>query len=241
MSKSMEFPESNKRKKYSDNAMPSLQIDPQMFIAVPGPQGEPGPRGPKGDAGPQGDPGPKGEKGDPGKDGRDGKNGKDGISILSPSQQNIGWALYDNLDRKIYRLGASKGDDGWVSFWVDGLGNNTNQSFLPKESVGLWNPETRRFNFKTLNIGSIITVRYNIELSTFSNNTEVWFRTFCGNLEYTPTTYIGNLKYQFDYDLSFEHTLFLQDKQMQTFGGTPQLRTDHDSSATIKSIYISVS
>jgi hypothetical protein len=220
MAKSMDFPNAaNKRKKYSDNIEPDqkLIIDPQMYIAVPGPQGESGPRGQKGDTGPQGEQGPKGDKGDPGKDGKD---GKDGQNILSPS---------------------NKGDDGWVGFFVDSLGKYTNEKFLPKESVGLWNPETKKINFKTLNIGSIITIRYNIELSTFSNNTEVWFRTLCKNIDTTPITYLGTLKYQFDYDLSMQHTLFLEDKEMQIHGGIPQIRTDHDSSMVVKSIHISVS
>ena len=241
MAKSMDFPEAAKRKKYSDNTEPSLIVDPQMYIAVPGPQGEPGPRGQKGDSGDVGPQGPKGDKGDPGKDGKDGKNGIDGKNILSPSEQNIGWALYDNQNRINIRLGATKGDDGWVNFSVDALGKNTNEKFLPKESVGLWNPETKRINFKTLNIGAIITIRYNIELSTFSNNTEVWARTLCNNLETSPTSYVGNLKYQFDYDFSIEQHLFLEDKAMQVFGGIPQLRTDNDSSAVIKSIHIAVS
>ena len=61
MATSMDFPSSAKKKKYSDN-LPSdnsIIIDPQMYIAVPGPQGEPGPRGPKGDVGPQGEQGLK--------------------------------------------------------------------------------------------------------------------------------------------------------------------------------------
>lgn len=241
MAKSMEFPESTKRKKYSDNAVSSLEIDPQMFIAVPGPQGEVGPRGPKGDTGPRGEQGLKGDKGDPGKDGKDGRDGKNGISILSPSEQNIGWALYDNLNRKHFKLGANRGDDGWVSFFVDGLGKNTNELYLPKESVGLWNPETRRLNFKTIKIGSIITIRYNIELSTFSNNTEVWFKTLCEDDETSPVSYLGNLKYQFDYDISMQHTVFLENKEMQVFGGMPQIRTDNEASMIVKSIHVAVS
>lgn len=243
MAKSMDFPASSKKKKYSENIPSdnSLIIDPQMYIAVPGAQGEPGPRGPKGDIGPAGEQGPKGDKGDPGKDGKDGRDGKDGISIMSPSMQNIGWALYDNLDRKYFRLGANHGDDGWVNFYVDGKGANTNETFLPRDSVGLWSSEIRKFNFRTLKVGSIITIRYNILLSTFNNNTEVWFRTMCANEETSPTTYLGTLKYQFEYDISMEHTLFLEGKSMQSHGGIPQIRTDYDSAVSVKSIHIGVS
>lgn len=241
MAQIMDFPNSSKnKKKYSDNIVKDtdLIVDPEMFIAVPGPQGERGPVGPKGDTGPQGEQGPKGDKGDPGLNGKDGRDGK---NILSPSEQNIGWALYDNLNRNIYRLGANRGEDGWVNFSVDGNGKNTNEKFLPKESVGLCNIEAKRLNFKTLNIGSIITVRYNIELTTLSNNTEVWFRTLSKNEETSPTTYLGCLKYQFSYDISMEHTIFLENREMQLFGGIPQIRTDHDSEMIVKSIHIAVS
>lgn len=238
MATSMDFPATNKRK-YSDNI--NEQLPGELlgnYIAVPGP---PGPQGDRGQVGPKGDTGSQGEKGPKGDQGVPGKNGKDGISILSPSQQNIGWALYANQNKRSIRLGANKGEDGWVRFSIDGLGEETNERFLPKESVGLWNPETQRLNFKTLNIGAIITIRYDIELTTYSNNTEVWFRTFVDNTENYPTTYVGSLKYQFDYDLSMEHTVFLENKGMQTAGGIPQIRTDNDASVVIKSIYISVS
>lgn len=238
MAKSMDFPEQSKKKKYSENAQAALQLDPQMYIAVPGPQGEPGPRGPQGDQGIQGEPGPKGDKGDPGKNGKD---GKDGRNILSPSEQNIGWACYSNLKPQIYKLGATRGDDGWVSFTVDGKGENTNEDFLPKESVGLWNPEMKRFNFKPLQVGSIITIRYNIELSTLTNNTEVWFRTYTEGIDSFNTTYLGTLKYQFDYEVSMEHTIFIENKRMQVYGAIPQIRTDNECVMSVKSIYISVS
>ena len=240
MATSMDFPSSSKKKKYSDN-LPSdnsIIVDPQMFIAVPGPQGEQGPKGPKGDAGPQGEQGLKGDKGDPG---RDGKDGKDGINILSPSMQNIGWALYcaDNL--KTFRTGATKGEDGWVNLFVDGKGKNTTEKYLPRESVSLWNSNTNRINFKTLNIGSIVTICYNLEISTFSNNTEAWIRTYVENSDNYPTSYIGVLKYQYEYEMSVQHTLFVEDKKFQTSGGIPQIRTDNDSSVILKSIHIAVS
>jgi hypothetical protein len=238
MATSMDFPAPSK-KKYSDNI--TEQLPGELlgnYIAVPGPQGPTGERGPKGD---KGDRGEQGLQGPQGPQGYPGKNGKDGRSLLSPSEQNIGWACYDNKDKKTIRLGASKGEDGWVKFGVDTEGNNTNELFLPRESVGLWNPNTQRFNFKTLNIGSIITICYKIELTTYANNTEVWFRTFVDNSDNYPTTYVGSLKYQFDYDLTMEHTLFLENRSMQTAGGIPQIRTDNDASLTVKSIHISVS
>lgn len=234
MAKSMDFPSAAKKKKYSDNLeLSSIQQNPDVtYFAVPGPQGERGVPGPKGDRGPAGEQGQKGDKGDP---------GKDGINILSPSMQNIGWAHYDSLDQKQVRSGATKGDDGWVNLILDGIGENTNESFLPKESVSLWNPNTQRLNFKTVNIGAIITIRYNLEITTFSNNTEAWIRTYIDRHDQYPTTYIGNLKYQYPYEMSVDQIMFVETKGMQTAGGIPQIRTDNDCYVILKSIHIAVS
>lgn len=240
MAKSMDFPSAAKKKKYADNLDSSIQEQESdtVYFAVPGPQGERGIQGPKGERGPAGEQGPKGDKGDPG---RDGKNGKDGISILSPSMQDIGWAYYDCLEEKQIRTGANKGDDGWVNLFLWGKGENLTEEFLPKKSVSLWNYEAQKINFKAVNIGSIITIRYNINIETFSNNTEVWLRTFIDKIDHFPTTYVGSLKYQYEYDMSIEQTLFVENKGIQNVGGIPQIRTDNDCTVTLKSIHIRVS
>lgn len=239
MAKSMDFPSAAKKRKYSENIDQSSDSQVEIsYVAVPGPQGERGIQGPKGERGPEGLQGPKGEKGEPGKNGKD---GKDGISILSPSMQNIGWACYEALSPKQVRTGATKGDDGWVNLLLDGEGKNTNEQYLPKESVSLWNPNAQRLNFKTLNIGAIITICYNLEIQTFSNNTEVWIRTVSERSNQCPTSYVGSLKYQYEYELSIYQSIFLEGKVMQSDGGIPQIRTDNDGVVSLKSIYISVS
>jgi hypothetical protein len=241
ISKSMDSP-NIKKKKYSDNVViQNVETESENFILIPGPQGEVGPRGEKGEKGDPGEQGLKGLRGDPGKDGKDGKPGLDGKSVLSPSEQQMGWACYDNLNRDSIILGINRGDDGWVKFSVDSLGQNTNELFLPNGCVSLWNKNAQAFNFKTLKIGSIVTICYNVELTTFSNNTEVWFRTFLPKEEDTAANYLGSLKYQFTYDISMQHVLFIEDRNTQIYGGIPQIRTDNDCSVKIKSIYIAVS
>lgn len=238
MAQNMDFP--GKAKKYSDNVTTAYQLDqPLSYIAVPGPQGERGPKGDSGPEGPEGKVGPKGDPGKPGKDGKDGKDGKPGESVLSPSGQRIGWALYSNLSQKNITLGATKGNDGWVNLTVDCKGKN-NEQYLPQNNVSLYNAETQRINLKGLQTGSIITIRYDIILSTFTNNTEVWFRTLVPDIESAPTTFAGNLKYQFDYDMSLEHTIFLENDKMKILGGLSQILTDNDASMVVKSLYISV-
>lgn len=235
MSTSMDFP--GKSKKYSDNVNNSYQLEQSVsFIAVPGPQGEQGPKGDTGDTGPEGKQGPQGGSGKPGKDGKDGKPGE---SSLSPSGQRSGWAMYTNKDKKNINLGATKGNDGWVRFSFDCKGKN-NELYLPENNVSLYNPESQKINLKALNVGSVVTVRYDIVLTTFSNNTEVWFRTYAPESDSGPTTFAGNLKYQFSYDMSLEHTFFVENDTMKSYGATPQILTDNDASMLVKSMYIFV-
>lgn len=235
MSKSMDFP--GKSKKYSDNINNSYQLEQAVsFIAVPGPQGEQGLKGDRGDTGPEGKQGPQGDPGKPGKDGRDGKAGE---SSLSPSGQRTGWALYTNKDSKDIILGATKGNDGWVRFSFDCKGKN-NEKYLPENNVALYNAEAQRINLKALKVGSIVTVRYDIILTTFTNNTEVWFRTYVPESESGPTTFAANLKYQFSYDLSLEHTFVIESDIMRSYGAFPQILTDNDASMIAKSMYILV-
>jgi len=239
MAKSMDFPGSPK--KYSDNLNQTYDLEqPLSYIAVPGVQGERGPQGDRGPVGPEGIIGPRGQDGKPGKDGKDGRDGLPGISSISPSGQRSGWALYNNLNKKEISLGATKGSDGWVRFGIDCEGKETNEKYLPENGVSLYNPSTQKFNLRGIKIGSIITVRYDIILTTFSNNTEVWLRTLIPDSDKNPTTFAGNLKYQFDYDMSIENTFFLENEKMQNSGAFPQMLTDNDSLMVVKSMYIYV-
>lgn len=243
ISKSMDAP--IKKSNYADQVNQlQTQENTLSFLPVPGPQGPQGPKGEKGEQGQKGDPGEKGETGKPGKDGAPGKDGKNGIngkSVLSPSEQQIGWAYYENKQIKQTKTGIDQGVDGWVSLIITELGPKTNEKFLPKESVSLWNEHTKKINLRTLEIGSIVTICYNIVLTTYSNNTEVWFKTLLQDEEMSPVSYVGNLKYQYDYEFSIQQSFFINDQQYRNFGAIPQIRTDNQCEAAIKSIFIHVS
>jgi hypothetical protein len=236
MATSMEFPEP-KKKTYADSAKQPYSLEQQVsFISVPGPQG---PQGEKGPQGPKGEPGEQGPKGEPGKPGKNGKDGKDGISSLSPSGQLHGWAVYGSSDKRQIKLGSQYGDDGWVSFGFDSK-INVNELYLPESGTSLWVPTSQKINLKGLKLGSIVTIRYDVQITTLQNNTEVWFRTFVDGTTKYPTTLAGSLKYQFDYDISLEHTVYLDDENMKYVSAIPQIRTDNDALLVPKRIYISV-
>ncbi len=236
VSKSMDFP-LNKKSSYAAQVVETQSTSTDVlinYVPVPGPMGPQGPAGvpgPQGPAGKDGIQGPKGERGIP---------GKDGLSSLSVSGQQAGWGSYFNQNRKEIRLGANQGEDGWVSVWVDSKGINTNEKYLPEGCTSLWNEHQRMLNFHGLKIGCQVFVTYNFELTTHSNNTEVWLRTFFPKSTTEISQYVASLKYQYVYNMYVTQQFFIEDSAMWSSGAIPQIRTDYDSSLLMNSIYVSV-
>lgn len=237
MAKSMDFPEAAKRKKYSEITKQEDILESSIsYVAVPGPQGPQGIQGPKGEQGPQGIQGPQGQKGDPGKDGRP---GKDGVSIASPSGQNLGWGFYFNHKQELINLGSERGKDGWVRLNINSKGPKSIEKFLPNStSVSLWIDDSQKINFKPLQIGAVVDISYNIEITTLHNNTDLWYRSYCDSSDHYPVSYGGLLKYQFTYDISLQHRFFIGSSLMWSSGIIPEIRTDHNALAIVKSIEI---
>jgi hypothetical protein len=233
VSRSMDFP-SSKKSAYAQIAKQTQEAEETVsYIPVPGPQGPKGDPGAKGERGERGEPGTPGEKGDPG------KNGKDGKTYLPVYDQDSGWAKYENSEAKMIRLGATRGIDGWVNFDVDG--KILTEKYLPRDSVSLYNLNTKRLNFKGINLGSQVRVTYNFEVETFGNNTELWCRTYFPNTENAYVSMVGLLKYQYSYEFSVSQFLYLDAESDRVSGAIPQLRADIDCVASIKSIHVSVS
>lgn len=210
------------------------------FLPVPGPVGPQGPAGrdgrdgERGPEGKQGPAGPKGDKGIPGKD------GKDGESSASSSGQQAGWASYYNKLSNEFRLGATQGDDGWVSVYVNKQKEKSNTLFLPKDTVDLWNSDARTFNFKTVKEGTQAFITYNFDLTTYTSNTELWVRTHFSKVDNDYSQFVASLKYQYTYPISVTQRIILEDKDFLTSVVTPQFRADYDASLVMKSIYIGV-
>ena len=234
MAKSMDFP---KKKKYSETVQEEKQIE---YISVPGMQGEKGDIGPVGPVGPQG---PQGERGIQGKDGREGPQGPKGDpgrgggqGYESPSGQYPGWAYYKNKSENKIKIGPERGDDGWVSIFLEVDEEQSIEKYLPSKSVSLLNQVAEKINFKGLQNGAIVNIRYDLEIETYNNNTELWIRTFSVDDENSVTGYLGNLKYQYTYDLSFYQTIFIEDRAIKVFGGIPQIRSDNEGAVILNGV-----
>lgn len=227
----MDFPKSNYAA--AVNQLKTSQ-DP-TFFAVPGPQGQPGPKGEKGE---KGDPGKEGARGQRGEPGPKGKDGKDGKSYFPTYSQNVGWALYKNKNTNTTPTGATRGEDGWVQLFISA--GDVVETFLPEDAVSLYSDEIRKINTRGLKVGAQLSITYDIEIITFSSNTEVWMRSSFVGLEDKNTTFCANLKYQHNYEMSVTHRMFITSEAHKAAGIVPQIRTDMDAAVKIKSIYISV-
>jgi len=237
-SKSMDFPGA-KKSSYAAQVEQSqaspFQESTLSFLPVPGPVG---PQGPAGRDGKDGAIGPQGPEGKQGPRGERGYSGKDGLSSLSSSGQQSGWASYTSTKLSDIRLGASQGFDGWVSLIMKS--SKAFETFLPSNTVSLWNTNTQLLNFKGLKVGSQVFITYDFELNTFNPNTEVWVRTFFPSSEDEVCHFLGSLKYQNSYKMSVTQQIFIKDEKIWAMGAIPQIRTDFDSTAILNSIYVSV-
>lgn len=240
ISKNMDFPKKKTgyAEKVAQQSTSAPESDSSNFLPVPGPQG---PMGPKGDRGPKGEPGQKGPKGDSGAPGKNGKDGKDADDFAPVYKQKPGWAKYVNAAPDDIKLGASQGEDGWVSFYIDEIDKKaTTEKFLPENATSLYGTSIRKINLRELKVGSQIRISYNFEIITFANNTEIWARSYFKQTDKEIVSFVANLKYQHTYDLTVTQDIYLESEKDRGTGLVPQLRSDMDAYANLKSITISI-
>lgn len=216
------------------SAIQAPVVQPQTYVPIPGPQGPQGSPGPKGDKGDIGPEGPQGQKGDRGRDGKDGKDGKDGVSL---SGQQPGWVKYNNFTQKSVNLGITEGDNGWVNLLFKPSSSDIN--FLPKGNELLWSDSAQSFNFLGLAVGTKIQISYDIQLTTYSANTDVWIRSFFIKNNSGVVNFVGSLKYQNTYDFIIDQILYIENDSYKSLA-KPQIRTDFPAELILKNIIISV-
>ncbi len=235
----MDFPHS-KKSNYAEIAQQSQVLDPQiLYVPVPGPRGpagDPGAQGPRGNIGERGEKGDAGPRGEPGKPG---KNGQDGKTYLPVYGQDAGWAKYFDANNYMIPIGATRGKDGWVTMSLNLT--SSNEKYLPRNSVSLYNDNSKRINLKWLEIGSQVEIVYTFQIETSSNNTELWCRTLIPGTSNETTSLVGTLKYQYLYEMSITHKIYVTDEMSKINGAAVQLRSDMDALAKLSSIAISVS
>jgi hypothetical protein len=242
VSKNINLP-NKARDKYIEQVLQQQEQQKQLETTVihqiqQGPPGPPGPRGEKGDKGDMGPQGPKGDSGNRGEPGKDGKNGVDGISL---SGQMPGWAMYKNSRSDLTSLGITEGDNGWVNLFLLSDKTNSVNQFLPKgDKTDFWSDSSRSLNFIPIKPGAKVEILYEVELTTYSSNTDVWIRTYFPNTDDSHQIFVGCFKYQGTYNISIPQTIYMSNAKYKVMA-KPQMRTDMNAEVILKSITIAVS
>lgn len=233
----IEFPKSKNSKYAEQVSRNEALLNEPGYIAVPGPPGPPGPSGQKGPKGDSGSQGPKGDKGPAGPQGPVGKPGKDGLPSY---KQEPGWAEYVDLSNTEFRLGATRGADGWVALKLSKP--KATENFQPDSFKGnLYNESSYRINTKSLKIGSSVKIHYNFSIETFSSNTEVWVKSCFPGTNTEVVTFGGYFKYAYSYNFSVFQELKVTDESLRIAGIRPEVRADMESLLKLESVTISVS
>lgn len=99
-------------------------------------------------------------------------NIEDNITDLQNTIYKMGFADYNDAATSTTPISVS-GGIGYVDLTNDANGTYTNIAYLPEGVSNLWDSVNDEFSFTTLNIGDMIEIRCNIEVTTTANNQDV--------------------------------------------------------------------
>lgn len=85
-------------------------------------------------------------------------------------QKSGGWGDYNNS----VTTAQSITDNTWTPLTNDGLGQFTNDTYLPYYSNSLFT--NNEIDLTNIPLGTVLTIRYELTLAILSNNTDVLFR-----------------------------------------------------------------
>lgn len=224
---SMNFPKAAKKNIELNNK--TIENEELPFLPIPGPQGPVGPKGDPGNIGPQGPMGPMGPQGLKGDKGKD---------YGSMSGQTPGWAYYGNTEPILFQINPKI---GWQKIFLDINSMEKQENFLLKKPVSLWNFESKKINFRALEVGTKVDLLYNIDIETIENNTDIWFKTIVTDTNIEFNSFLGAFKYKGEYSSSIKHTIFITDKNVWSAGATIEALSDNLSVVKLKNMYIYVS
>jgi hypothetical protein len=149
-----------------------------------------------------------------------------------------GWADYSNSSTREI---SPDEPSAWLTLTNDGEGAQTNDDFIPYYLTSLWSDN--KVQLRDIQLGTIITLRFDIKLNITRNNTDVLFRIVFKDSEGTEV-----YTHLFDYR-SFKSTGTLSGVNFYEFyvgesilNGTAeiQIQADHDISALLNGILISI-
>lgn len=96
--------------------------------------------------------------------------------MTTPYRSKIGWFDYNDSGTPQQHSGSG----GFIKLTNDTLGQFTKRGFAPIGVSDVWNPVTNQFDFTELAVGDMIDIRFDMEMTTTSNNQEIYLQMAIG-------------------------------------------------------------
>lgn len=83
-----------------------------------------------------------------------------------PYRSKVGWFDYNDAGATQSHTGSG----GFLKIENDGLGIYTQKDYKPLGMTDIWNSSTNQFDFSELSVGDMVDIRFDLVLTTNSNN-----------------------------------------------------------------------
>ena len=122
----------------------------------------------------------------------------------------------------------------------DGLGVNTNTSYLPEGVTQLWDSSTNSFDWSELKVGDMIDIRLDVSVTTVTNNTAVDVDLFMGTAGSIDVPFISaqNFKTSGTYNLIRYQGLYIGSENVRTNAAQLKIKADNNCTCVVNGWYV---
>ncbi len=153
-----------------------------------------------------------------------------------------GWADYNDFATSAAPITVT-GGAGWVQMTNDTVGTYTNTDHLPNDVTQLWDAATDEFDFSELEVGDMVDIRLDIEITTPSNNTTVdcQLSLSTGASAFTVHMITGqDYKTAGTFDSIVYNGIYMGSQDVIDNGGQVQVQADKTCTVIVHGWYIKV-
>jgi hypothetical protein len=159
------------------------------------------------------------------------------IGTASPDGFSGGWADYADFATTGTPLNVTA---AYSVITNDGLGVNTNTSYLPEGVTQLWDSSTNSFDWSELKVGDMIDIRLDLSVIIVTNNTAVdvdLFMGFGGSID-VPFISAQNFKTAGTYNLIRYQGLYIGSDDVRNNAAQLKIKADHNCTCVVNGWYV---
>ena len=159
------------------------------------------------------------------------------IGTESPDSFSGGWADYADFATTGTPLNVTA---VYSVMTNDGLGVNTNTSYLPEGVTQLWDSSTNSFDWSELKVGDMIDIRLDVSITTITNNTAVDVDLFMGTGGSVDVPFISaqNFKTAGTYNLIRYQGLYIGSEDVRDNAAQLKIKADNNCTCVVNGWYV---